>query len=322
MEKSYFFDSTLEDQRIYQAADFAKFHSQIIGNGVSNTSDLPDLEVTAKTNMAVSLGAGYMFANGYMYENSTTKELVHEIADSTNDRIDRIVICFDNTPAERRIYSYIKKGVAAVNPTAPELQRDNYIYELSVAQIRIIAGKSYIEQSQIKDERPNDNVCGYIPLHNIYRGLTVNELGMVSMLNQSFIKAVNIASQQMPMNTTLANAIKIKFGEVAADKQGEIINADQFIPKADGIYSFWLELAFLPADVPVNGQIIIYVFVNGKESFPLGEKIFSNTIDRYMMCSGFDDLKKGDTVDFRFSTTNFSKNSKTEFTRVRVAKMA
>src|SRR5690625_7891458 len=84
-EKSYFYDSTASDERIYQAADFARFHAQIIGNGVSNTTTMPDLEVSAKNNMEVSLGAGYMFANGYMYENSSTMTLKHDIADSRSE---------------------------------------------------------------------------------------------------------------------------------------------------------------------------------------------------------------------------------------------
>src|SRR5699024_11712371 len=65
---------------------------------------------------------------------------------------------------------------------------DNYIYEMSVAQVLIKAGKSYVEDDEITDERENDEVCGYIDLHNIYRGLFVNEYGMVTMPNQSYVE--------------------------------------------------------------------------------------------------------------------------------------
>ncbi|MCG3418960.1 hypothetical protein [Oceanobacillus jordanicus] len=322
MERMYFFDSTADDQRVYQAADWARFHGQIIGNGVSNDPNLPNLEVTAKTNMEIALGAGFMFANGYMYENDSTMTLTHAIADPNNDRIDRIVICFDNNPAERRIYAYVKKGTPASNPVLPSLTRDSYVFEMSVAQVRIIAGKSFVEQSEIEDERADDLVCGYIPLHNIYRGLTINEVGMVSMPNQSFIKTRNNTSQPVPAGVSLSQALKIKFGETQADKQSEIISDEQFVAKADGIYSFWIEMAFEFSDVVIDGQISVYVYVNGAQSFPLGTKSFGTTSDRFLMVSGFDDLQEGDVVDFRFTTGNFDRDTQTQFVRVRVSKVA
>src|SRR5699024_50411 len=125
-ERMYFFDSTEDNKRIYNADDFARFHSQIIGNGVSNTESLPDLEVTAGANMEVNLGAGYMFANGFMYENDSTKTLEHDVADNDNDRIDRVVIRFDRNPdlKEREgNKAIILKGAPDSNPKPPEIVR-------------------------------------------------------------------------------------------------------------------------------------------------------------------------------------------------------
>lgn len=317
----YFFDSTEDDERYYQAADFARFHAQIIGNGVSNTANLPDLEVTARTNMEVALGAGYMFANGYMYENESTMTLRHDIADPTNDRIDRVIICFDNNPAERRIYAYIKKGIPAVNPVPPVLTRDNYVFEMSVSQVRIIAGKSFIEQPEITDERTNDNVCGYIPLHNIYRGLNVNEFGMVTMPNQSFIKTGN-SEMLIPANTPLSGALPIQLGNIEEDKQGEVFNDTQIRVKADGVYHFWVELGFPNNALSANDEIHIYLFVNGNQSFPLGTKLFSDPRDNYVVVSGMDSLKEGDVVDFRVATYQFSSDVTTNLIRVRSAKLS
>jgi len=317
MERMYFFDSTSDDQRIYQAADFARFHAQIIGNGVSNTANLPDLEVTAKTNMDVALGAGYMFANGYMYENDSTMTLKHVIADPVNDRIDRVVIRFDNNPAERRIYAYIKQGVPAKSPTPPSLQRDEYIYEMSVAQVRIKAGKSFIEQSQITDERANDAVCGYIPLHNIYRGLQINEKGMVSVPNQSFMKATN----RTPLQLTTSR-ITVPFGNVETDKQREVKNNTTFKAKADGIYHFWVEFAWEQASGLTDVDVQVYLFVNGRESFPLAAKVLTNVNDNFVIQSGFDELKAGDEVTFQAVAFRSDKLPKTNFIRIRIVKTA
>lgn len=314
----YFFDSTTDDKRIYQAADWARFHNQIIGNGVSNTPNLPDLEVTARTNMDIALGAGYMFANGYMYQNDSTMTLSHSIADPNNNRIDRIIICFDSNPVERRIYVYIKKGVPANNPTPPSLQRDDYVYEMSVAQVTIIAGKSYIEQSEIRDERANDNVCGYIPLHNIYRGMQINENGLVTLPNQSFVKATNWNEYKYP-----GERDAIPFGTVEIDNQKEMQSDNfTFIPKEDGIYHFWVEMAWDEALDNIGYRM--YLYKNGRESFPLGARWATDKRDRFFICSGSDSVEKGDKITFVASIAGLGNRSMppTWFTRIRIAKMA
>ncbi|MFU0790643.1 MAG: Structural protein [Virgibacillus proomii] len=320
MERMYFFDSTSDDQRIYQAADFARFHAQIIGNGVSNTANLPDLEVTAKTNMDVALGAGYMFANGYMYENDSTMTLKHVIADPVNDRIDRVVIRFDNNPSERRIYAYIKQGVPAKSPTPPSLQRDEYIYEMSVAQVRIKAGKSFIEQSQITDERANDAVCGYIPLHNIYRGLRINQNGLVTMPNQSFVKGTN----KNPIVFKTEDTI-MPFGTVEIDKQNEVASDNKrFIPKDAGIYHFWFEIAWHDNVLPENVGFRTYLYKNGRESFPLGAMYAPSSRDRYFIGSGSDVVEKGEELTFVVRIAHLGNKTMpgTWFTRIRIAKIA
>src|SRR5690625_1572379 len=297
-EKSYFYDSTASDERIYQAADFARFHHQIIGDGVSNTLNLPDLEVSAENNMEVSLGAGYMFANGYLYENSSTMTLKHDIADSSNDRIDRIVIRFDSDPAQRRIYAVIKKGTPAKNPAPPSITRDNYVHEMSVAQVRIIAGKSHIEQSEITDERANDDVCGYIPLHNIYRGLGINELGMVTMPNQSFLEVENsnpnaVIDGEERTDILLGN-------QVVEDTQNELHNG-MFVPKADGIYTIWAMVRCDEADLrgeDVGGtDIQIFLVVNDEQTrFPIIVNVLHDHRDNMWTGSTVMRIKKGDKV--------------------------
>src|SRR5699024_11910615 len=122
-ERSYLFDSTEGNKRIYNADDSARFHAQIICNGVSNTETLPDLEVTAGANMEVNLGAGYMFANGFMYENDSTKTLEHVVADNDNDRIVCADIRFDRNPdlKEREgNKAIILKGAPDSNPSPPD----------------------------------------------------------------------------------------------------------------------------------------------------------------------------------------------------------
>lgn len=317
MERFYFFDRTDTEPREYRAADFARFHAQIVGNGVSNTETLADLAVESKQNMTVILGAGFMFANGYMYENTAAMDLTHDVAEPDADRIDRVIVRYDNDPVERKVYAYIKKGIPGASPKAPSITRDSYVFEMSVAQVRIIAGKSFIEQSEIIDERTDDAVCGYIPLHNIYRGIQINEVGMVSMPNQSFMKSRN----DTPLQLTDSSKV-VPLGTIETDKQGEVLDGNTFQAKADGIYHFWVEMAW-PQDVGLAGvDVQVYLYVNGTESFPMAAKVFADTNDNFIIQSGVDELKKGDKVTVRAIAFRSGSLPATRFTRLRIAKMA
>lgn len=316
MERSYFFDSTDDDQRIYQAADFARFHSQIIGNGVSNAPNLPNLAVEPKENMTVILGAGYAFINGYMYENTSALDLTHDVAHTTYDRIDRIVIRFDNNPAERRIYAYIKKGTPAANPVPPELQRDDYVYELSVAQVRIIKGKSYIEASQITDERANSAVCGYIPLHNIYRGLKINEYGIVSLPNQSYVEIYNQSAISLIPNQN--NTLPLN--NPTLDLQHEI-SGNTFKAKADGVYAFYLLINFdkgIPASVDMQASVLI----NGADRIFLFARPGTGGMDNNFVGLAFKHLKAGDSVAFQVHPMSATESYSTTYFRISIAKIS
>ncbi len=324
MERMYFFDSTETDERIYQAADFARFHAQIIGNGVSNTENMADLAVTSRSNMGVALGTGYMFAKGYMYENDTSLTLTHTIADSQNDRIDRIVIRFDLNPSERRIYAYIKRGTPASNPVAPGMTRNEYIYEMSVARVRIPAGKSFIEQSQITDERQNQSVCGYILLHNIYRGLYINEKGMVTMPNQSYV--------EMSHNVNLTVGGQSGSGYVQTnvpivptiDKQSEI-SAQQFTPKADGVYQFNFHVAFEDS-MRTTEKIEAYLVINNRNNFADRVYLFNRSgtgfQDMHSFGSGIKQLNAGDKVRVVVATRDFGGSRVSHYRRLSITKIS
>lgn len=319
MERGYFFDSTETEQKVYQAADFARFHAQIIGNGVSNTATLPDLTVSEKQNMTVLLGAGYAFANGYMYENTTALNLTHDVAEPTTDRIDRIIVRIDNTPGQRGTYALIRKGTAG-SSVPPGIVRDDYIFELSVAQVKIIAGKSFIEQTEITDERTDDEVCGYIPLHNIYRGLEIDSNGTVSLLNQSFIKTENNAGNTAFQSGSIRS---IPYGTVVEDAQNEIATDHSFVAKTRGVYNLWAEVGFYTASFPVGLDVQIYVYVNGQQSFPLVAKILSSSNDNYVIANGMDRFEAGDEVEIKVLMFNTQSTSPApDRIRQRIAKIS
>src|SRR5699024_8023820 len=78
------------------------------------------------------------------------------------DRIDRIVLRLDLRNSERNILLHIKEGEPAENPEAPELQRDNFIYELSLARVRIRANTSSLDPNDLTDDRYYEEYGGFV----------------------------------------------------------------------------------------------------------------------------------------------------------------
>lgn len=161
-----FFNSTATDRRRHQASDMADYWSSFLSTGLISWDGEPLLEVTAEgTNRNVSLSIGRAVMKGHLYLNKAIKDLPIDGPDPTLDRIDRLVLRFDNTIENRYIKSFIIKGEPSANPEPPELERtylegEPLVYEISLAQIRVVAGKSFIEQEDIIDERLDESVCG------------------------------------------------------------------------------------------------------------------------------------------------------------------
>lgn len=161
-ELSRFFNSVNGDRR-YLAEEFAEYFHQFLTNGVYHTNFIPTLAVkTNGTDMNVIVEPGMALINGYMYKNTTDKKLQIDAADPILNRIDRIVVRMDRNQEVRNITAQVVKGTPAPLPVAPALTRDNYIHEISLAQIYITKGATYIGEDNVTDERLNEDVCGLV----------------------------------------------------------------------------------------------------------------------------------------------------------------
>ena len=172
--RSGFFNSEItgydaENMPIFDRAEdasfFAKFFNQFISNGVFPNPST-NMQVLADTGMQIKVSIGTCFINGYMgwVENAEIKTIEES---DIQARIDRVVarLDFDN----REIQCYVKKGTAAGNPVAPELQRDYDMYEIGLADIRVNANAIEIKQENITDLRLNSDLCGIVavPLEHV-----------------------------------------------------------------------------------------------------------------------------------------------------------
>lgn len=163
MEQYRFFDSVDgEDERFYTADEFAEYFRQLITSGIFNGGT--NLQVVCNgTDMNVSILPGYAWIEGYLYKIDTEPLILAlDAADPALDRIDRVVIRLDKTLDNRYVKAFVLKGEAAEEPTVPGLTRNGNVYEISLAQIKAIAGKSFIAEAEIADERFDEKVCGLV----------------------------------------------------------------------------------------------------------------------------------------------------------------
>lgn len=156
-EKFFPFDSVNAD-RVYRAEDFAAFFGDVITSGVSVATDDP-LAVTSAGGLAVSIGVGKAWIKGHLYENTSTMSFTVATG-AAQPRIDRLVLRMDT--AERKIGAVLIKGTPAASPVAPALLRNADYYDLGLAEITVPASAISITQSNIKDTRPDDSICGVV----------------------------------------------------------------------------------------------------------------------------------------------------------------
>lgn len=156
MEHSGFFNGEQE----YGQEEFNRYFDNIYESGVSVKEDnTMTLGVTSEASN-IKVESGFAIVKGFYLYNDSEKSIVVS-PDSNYDRIDRVVIRLNISNSKVTIE--IKNGVAGSKPQPPTLQRDNLIYELSLAQV-------YVPRSgaiTLTDERYRNELCGAIRPKNL-----------------------------------------------------------------------------------------------------------------------------------------------------------
>lgn len=155
MEKFGFFNS-INNDRVYDAEDFALFFSKYFTNGVFSEG----LSVSKDTGMSINVSSGDANINGYRYTNDDLMNLSLNIGDSQYTRIDNICVRLDLD--NRKIGIVIDEGIPSSSPISKSPQRTSLLYDLVIAQITIPSGTSQLTDAMIKDTRFDDNLCGIV----------------------------------------------------------------------------------------------------------------------------------------------------------------
>lgn len=145
----------------YGQDEFSRYFDNIYQSGISiDDNNNLSFKVYTDENNKIKVDAGFSIIKGFYLYNDSTKTLNIE-RNQNFDRIDRIVIRLNLSDKIIKIID--KQGEATSNPIAPELQRDNLIYELSLAQI-FVPKQGNIS---VTDERFRKNLCGAIRPKNL-----------------------------------------------------------------------------------------------------------------------------------------------------------
>lgn len=135
--------------RDYGSADWSKYISYFLTNGIKNGGD--NLKVLQSSETQVSVLDGIALINGRFFE-------MYEgpgYFDVPLNSISRIIVRLNLADSVRNIDLKIIEGTSEM---APELVRDDEVYDLSLA--KIITDENEI--TEIVDERADNMLCGYI----------------------------------------------------------------------------------------------------------------------------------------------------------------
>ncbi|MBR1677281.1 MAG: hypothetical protein IJ706_08240 [Clostridia bacterium] len=165
-----YFDSEItgvdsEGMPIFDRAENSELFRLLFANLISNgvlASPGNCFQVLAGSGLSVNRQPGFGLVKGAFAYDEAVNTLTLETAPTQYSRIDRYILRVNY--ADRCVEELIRTGTPAASPVAPELIRPTSgdYYELALADITVTANATVISQANIKDDRPDSSLCGYI----------------------------------------------------------------------------------------------------------------------------------------------------------------
>lgn len=110
----------------------------------------------------VVVNAGFGICAGCLKLQENHHGLTMNVADTSQPRIDTVVLRLNDNDAVRSCDFYIVQGTPAANPVAPALTRDSSIWEIGLANLYKPPVVSSINPVTVTDTRLDPNRCGVI----------------------------------------------------------------------------------------------------------------------------------------------------------------
>lgn len=122
-----------------------------------------NLQVSAGIDgMTVIVDAGFAVVDGGLCQETEQTTLEIPASDSSYNRIDTVVLRWDENVDVRLATLMVKSGTPAATPVRPALQRNNSIYEIGLADVYVTRGVSIITNDKIADTRYESERCGIV----------------------------------------------------------------------------------------------------------------------------------------------------------------
>lgn len=154
-------DGTPVYDRAITSAPLRKLIAKILTDGILPNPST-NLQVEAGSGMNVVVNPGFAICAGGLKLEENQRTLAIQAADSNYDRIDTVVLRWNDNDSERICDLYIVEGIPAASPLRPELTRTESIWELGLADLFINKNSSAISNQRITDTRYETARCGII----------------------------------------------------------------------------------------------------------------------------------------------------------------
>jgi len=189
--------SSINGDRKYGASLWQAMFKGLFTNGIVPYSG--NLAVTPGTGMNVSMSDGIAFIEGAIYVNDSAKTIPIDPADSSLDRIDRIILTRSLT--NRNIVASVLKGTPDASPTAPELtQESSSDYEIAPVDVYVAAAVTSIDAGAITSNMLNSSVCGTATARTEF------DLSTMQSQFESLLSTLQYDLEQVVIGAVLAHA--------------------------------------------------------------------------------------------------------------------
>lgn len=264
----------MSNSHILKTEDWSKIAGNWTATGVIR-SILNELLVYAdSTGMQVKVKSGAAFIRGIYYESDSEVTLPIGAANSTNPRIDYVIVRLDLTM--ETVQLAVLQGVAAVTPSAPTLTQNSSRWEIALARVTVDANAVTITASKVGDERTHVGTSNpYITLtRNI---VTVSSANTLTQIPFNTTHVVNSSGFTVGTNEIFFKENGMYFVEINCNMSG--INSDQtgevlirrYLSNVNGDFSAMYRGASgqggNEGGVPIRHSLILPCLAGGKIQF-------------------------------------------------------
>lgn len=200
-------DGTPVYDRAITSAPLRKLIAKLLTDGVLPNPST-NLQVEAGSGMNVIVNPGFAICAGGLKLEENQRTLAIQAADSNYDRIDTVVLRWNDNDSERICDLYIVEGIPAVSPLRPELTRTESIWELGLADLFINKNSSAISNQRITDTRYESARCGIIS--------AISEFDTTTLYQQVQADLAGFKASEQADFITWFNDIKGQLSEDAA----------------------------------------------------------------------------------------------------------